>query len=71
MTQEHSQADERACAFLRINERQGKPRARGLTEIRGSTYTPMGNHYLQDVLLCSLKLCARGCGERTASGGAL
>ena len=42
--------DDRAFAFLRVNRRGGKPRSRGLTEIRGPYYTPMGKHYLQDVL---------------------
>jgi phosphosulfolactate synthase (CoM biosynthesis protein A) len=42
--------NERAFAFLRVNERQVKPRARGLTEIRGPYYTPVGKRYLQDVL---------------------
>src|SRR5437763_5637281 len=41
---------ERAFAFLRVNERQAKPRTRGLTEIRGPYYTPLGKRYLQDVL---------------------
>src|SRR5512141_109786 len=41
---------ERAFAFLRVNDRPGKPRARGVTEIRGPYYTPMGKRYLQDVL---------------------
>jgi len=40
----------RAFDFLRANDRPGKPRARGLTEIRGPYYTPMGKRYLQDVL---------------------
>lgn len=43
-------ADERAFAFLKINERQPKPRTRGITEIRGPYYTPMGKRYLEDVL---------------------
>lgn len=43
-------AEERAFAFLRLNERQTKPRSRGVTEIRGPYYTPMGRRYLQDVL---------------------
>src|SRR5207248_6522099 len=40
------------CAFdfLRVNQRPGKPRTRGVTEIRGPYYTPMGRRYLQDVL---------------------
>jgi phosphosulfolactate synthase (CoM biosynthesis protein A) len=37
-------------AFLRTNERPSKPRSRGVTEIRGPYYTPMGPRYLQDVL---------------------
>jgi phosphosulfolactate synthase (CoM biosynthesis protein A) len=41
---------ERACASLPLNRRPGKPRTRGVTEIRGPYYTPMGKHYLQDVL---------------------
>jgi phosphosulfolactate synthase (CoM biosynthesis protein A) len=41
---------ERAFAFLKLNERHAKPRTRGLTEIRGPYYTPMGPRYLHDVL---------------------
>ena len=41
---------ERAFSFLPLNKRQGKPRARGVTEIRGPYYTPMGKRYLEDVL---------------------
>jgi phosphosulfolactate synthase (CoM biosynthesis protein A) len=41
---------ERAFKFVRRNERQSKPRTRGLTEIRGPYYTPMGKRYLEDVL---------------------
>lgn len=41
---------ERAFGFLKLNERQGKPRSRGMTEIRGPYYTPMGKRYLEDVL---------------------
>jgi phosphosulfolactate synthase (CoM biosynthesis protein A) len=41
---------ERAFDFFRVNQRQGKPRTRGLTEIRGPYYTPMGPRYLEDVL---------------------
>ncbi|HZV35353.1 MAG TPA: phosphosulfolactate synthase, partial [Verrucomicrobiae bacterium] len=33
-----------------MNQRDEKPRTVGLTEIRGPYYTPMGRHYLQDVL---------------------
>ncbi len=41
---------ERAFSFLRLNERDRKPRRRGVTEIRGPYYTPMGPRYLEDVL---------------------
>lgn len=41
---------ERAFSFLRVNERETKPRTHGLTEIRGPYYTPMGKRYLEDVL---------------------
>ena len=40
----------RAFEFLKVNERPTKPRSRGVTEIRGPYYTPMGKRYLQDVL---------------------
>jgi phosphosulfolactate synthase (CoM biosynthesis protein A) len=40
----------RAFEFLRMNQREAKPRARGLTEIRGPYYTPMGKRYLEDIL---------------------
>lgn len=42
--------DERAFPFLRMNERQPKPRRRGLTEIRGPYYAAMGKRYLEDIL---------------------
>src|SRR2546423_6569215 len=42
--------DERAFAFLRLNERPPKPRSRGVTEMRGPYYTPLGPRYLQDIL---------------------
>jgi phosphosulfolactate synthase (CoM biosynthesis protein A) len=42
--------DERALAFLRTNARPAKPRTRGLTEIRGPYYTPLGPRYLEDLL---------------------
>ncbi len=42
--------NDRAFSFLRVNEREGKPRTRGITEIRGPYYTPMGKRYLEDVL---------------------
>lgn len=43
-------AVERAFSFLPVNEREGKPRKRGVTEIRGPYYTPMGKRYLEDIL---------------------
>ena len=42
--------NERTMSFLRMNDRPPKPRQRGVTEIRGPYYTPMGKRYLQDVL---------------------
>jgi len=36
--------------FLRSNEREEKPRTRGITEIRGPYYTPLGIRALSDVL---------------------
>ncbi len=40
----------RGFSFIRINDRDEKPRKRGITEIRGPYYTPMGKRYLEDVL---------------------
>ncbi len=40
----------RAFEFLKVNDRPAKPRSRGITEIRGPYYTPMGKRYLQDIL---------------------
>lgn len=42
--------NERGFTFLRTNERPGKPRTRGLTEIRGPYYTPLGPRTLRDIL---------------------
>ena len=50
MNSSQIQADERAFSFLKINDRQGKPRSQGVTEIRGPYYTPMGKRYLEDIL---------------------
>lgn len=50
MNQPKDKLEERAFAFLRVNERETKPRSRGVTEIRGPYYTPMGKRYLEDVL---------------------
>lgn len=41
---------QRAFSFLPLNERENKPRKRGVTEIRGPYYTPMGKRYLEDIL---------------------
>src|SRR5262245_18723029 len=43
-------ADHRACDFLKLNHRPAKPRRRGITEIRGPYYTPMGKRCLADIL---------------------
>lgn len=48
--QSEGSTGERAFAFLRVNERGAKPHMRGITEIRGPYYTPMGKRYLQDIL---------------------
>ena len=45
-----TKSDERAFSFLRLNDRPTKPRKRGLTEIRGPYYTPIGKRYLEVVL---------------------
>jgi len=50
MTPANQPSEEWAFSFLKINERQAKPRQRGVTEIRGPYYSPMGKHYLQDIL---------------------
>jgi phosphosulfolactate synthase (CoM biosynthesis protein A) len=50
MMQAHDKATERAFAFIRVNQRQAKPRRRGMTEIRGPLYTVMGKRYLEDIL---------------------
>ncbi len=41
---------ERSMPFIKMNDRQPKPRSRAMTEIRGPYYTPVGTRYLQDVL---------------------
>lgn len=40
----------RSFDFLPINEREGKPRKRGITEMRGPYYAPVGKRYLLDIL---------------------
>jgi phosphosulfolactate synthase (CoM biosynthesis protein A) len=49
-TETRPETQERAFAFLRLNERPPKPRSRGVTEIRGPYYTPVGRRYLEDLL---------------------
>jgi len=49
-TEMRPETEERAFAFLRLNERPPKPRSRGVTEIRGPYYTPVGRRYLEDLL---------------------
>src|SRR5438034_7757306 len=44
-----SRLPERSFPFLRINEREGKPRKRGLTEIRGPYYSVVGRRHLEDL----------------------
>ena len=41
---------DRAFSFLRVNQRTPKPRATGLTEIRGPYYTPLSKRHLEDIL---------------------
>jgi len=43
------QKDERSFPFLRLNERESKPRKRGLTEIRGPYYSAYGQRHLEDL----------------------
>src|SRR5436305_4013100 len=45
-----SKQPERSFPFLRVNERDGKPRTRALTEIRGPYYSVVGRRYLEDLL---------------------
>jgi phosphosulfolactate synthase (CoM biosynthesis protein A) len=40
---------ERSFPFLQVNERERKPRRRGLTEIRGPYYSVVGRRYLEDL----------------------
>jgi phosphosulfolactate synthase (CoM biosynthesis protein A) len=44
-----SKQPERSFPFLRVNERERKPRKRGLTEIRGPYYSVVGRRYLEDL----------------------
>src|SRR5438477_10157498 len=47
--QPKSNQHDRSFPFLRVNERESKPRQRGLTEIRGSYYSVVGRRYLEDL----------------------
>ena len=40
---------QRSFPFLHVNEREGKPRKCGLTEIRGPYYSVVGRRYLEDL----------------------
>src|SRR5436189_3138052 len=44
-----SKQHQRSFPFLQINERENKPRKRGLTEIRGPYYSVVGRRYLEDL----------------------
>src|SRR5213083_1642952 len=44
-----SKQSERSFPFLRINQRESKPRTRGLTEMRGPYYAVVGQRYLEDL----------------------
>jgi len=44
-----SELSERCFDFLKMNRREQKPRTRGVTEIRGPYYTPVGTRYLEDL----------------------
>src|SRR5437660_7387248 len=44
-----SKQPERSFTFLQVNQREEKPRTRGLTEIRGPYYSVVGRRYLEDL----------------------
>jgi phosphosulfolactate synthase (CoM biosynthesis protein A) len=44
-----SRVTDRSFSFLQVNECEGKPRKRGLTEIRGPYYSVVGRRYLEDL----------------------
>jgi phosphosulfolactate synthase (CoM biosynthesis protein A) len=41
---------ERGFTYLRTNQRESKPRTRGITEIRAAYYSPFGKRYFEDIL---------------------
>ncbi|MGH2461466.1 MAG: phosphosulfolactate synthase [Chloroflexota bacterium] len=50
MTEKQVGGIPRSMPFVRMNEPLPKPRKRGMTEIRGPYYAPVGRHYLEDLL---------------------
>ena len=50
MAKSQIRSNGRVFPLLKVNDRPPKPRSRGVTEIRGPYYTPMGKRYLQDIL---------------------
>src|SRR5436853_7818159 len=48
-TSESIKTIDRCLSFLQVNQRPAKPRATGVTEIRGPYYTPLGPRYLEDI----------------------
>src|SRR4030095_5628299 len=49
MMKPKSSEGDRSFPFLQINEREAKPRDRGLTEIRGPYYSVVGRRYPEDL----------------------
>jgi len=49
MKRTKSKQPQRSFPFMRVNEREAKPRKRGLTEIRGPYYSVVGRRYLEDL----------------------
>lgn len=43
-------AEKKTFDFLKKNERESKPRTKGITEIRGPYYSVMGKRYLSDIM---------------------
>lgn len=41
---------DRAFSFLRVDQRSARPRAAGLTEVRGPYYMPLGKRRMEDTL---------------------
>lgn len=49
MDKDAQKENKRAFSFLELNRREGKPRLKGVTEIRGPYYTPIGKRQLEDI----------------------